>query len=168
MAFYFELIAEDGPARAGILHTPHGDIPTPVFAPVGTLGAVKALAPRDLLDLGVTLVLANTYHLHLRPGDELIRDLGGLHAFLAWEGPILTDSGGFQVFSLGQTNKIDEEGVTFQSHLDGSRRRLTPEKSIAIQNNLGADIIMAFDECAPPLDYDYNVQALARTHAWTL
>jgi queuine tRNA-ribosyltransferase len=116
--------------------------------------------------LGATLVLSNTYHLYLRPGDELVRELGGLHQFMQWSGPMLTDSGGFQVFSLSDTRKIDDDGVTFKSHLDGSPHRFTPEKAIAIQENLGADIIMAFDECPPPLDKDYNRVALRRTHAW--
>lgn len=153
-------------ARTGWLDTPHGRIETPIFAPVGTQATVKAMRPADLHDLGATLILSNTYHLYLRPGDELIRDLGGLHHFMGWSGPILTDSGGFQVFSLGDTRKIDQDGVTFQSHLDGSYHRFTPEKSIAIQENLGADIIMAFDECPPPTDYDYVKQSLGRTHAW--
>ena len=168
MSFRFELIAKDAEtgARAGVFHTPHGPILTPIFAPVGTAATVKALSPRDLVDLRAQLVLSNTYHLFLRPGDELIRDLGGLHRFMAWDGPILTDSGGFQVFSLGDSRTIDSDGVTFQSHIDGSKHRFTPERSIAIQENLGADIVMCFDECAPPDDYDYNVSAMARTHAW--
>lgn len=168
MSFEFELLATDSKsaARAGRLHTPHGVLQTPVFAPVGTQGTVKALQPRDLHDLGASLLLSNTYHLYLRPGDERVRDLGGLHQFMAWDGPILTDSGGFQVFSLSETRKIDEEGVTFQSHIDGSYHRFTPEKSVAIQENLGADIIMAFDECPPPTDYDYVKASLGRTHRW--
>lgn len=168
MSFEFELVARDAEmgARAGILETPHGPLPTPVFAPVGTAGTVKALSPRDLTDLGATLILANTYHLFLRPGDELIRDLGGLHTFMAWDAPILTDSGGFQVFSLGESRKIDEDGVTFRSHIDGSLHRFTPERSILIQENLGADIVMCFDECPSPDDYNYNIAALERTHAW--
>jgi queuine tRNA-ribosyltransferase len=124
------------------------------------------MKPADLQALGASLVLSNTYHLYLRPGDELIRDLGGLHRFMGWNGPILTDSGGFQVFSLSDTRKIDQDGVTFQSHIDGSRHRFTPEKSIAIQENLGADIIMAFDECPPPDDYEYVRRSLERTHPW--
>ncbi|OGO48063.1 MAG: tRNA guanosine(34) transglycosylase Tgt [Chloroflexi bacterium RBG_16_63_12] len=166
--FEFDLVARDPStrARAGVFHTPHGDLLTPVFAPVGTAATVKALTPAQLRELGATLVLSNTYHLYLRPGDELIRDLGGLHAFMHWGGPILTDSGGFQVFSLSDTRRIDDDGVTFKSHIDGSTHRFTPEKSIAIQENLGADIIMAFDECPPPLDRDYNREALDRTHAW--
>src|SRR5574341_763231 len=164
--FRFEIEATDGAARAGTYHTPHGPIPTPVFAPVGTRATVKAVTPRDLRDLGATLVLANTYHLYLRPGDELIHQMGGLHQFMAWNGPILTDSGGFQVWSLATSNRIDDDGVTFRSTVDGSAHRFTPEKSIAIQQNLGADIIMCFDECAPPLDYSYNRLALDRTHRW--
>ncbi len=164
--FSFELIARDGAARAGIYHTPHGDIPTPIFAPVGTQAAVKALTPRQLEELDASLVLANTYHLWLRPGDDLVREMGGVHQFMQWQRPMLTDSGGFQVFSLAQMRKIDADGVTFKSHIDGSTQRLTPEKSVAIQENLGADIIMAFDECAPPHERDYNISAMARTHAW--
>lgn len=164
--FEFELIAQAGRARAGLFHTPHGDLLTPVFAPVGTAATVKALTPAQLKELGATLVLSNTYHLYLRPGDELIRELGGLHHFMQWPGPLLTDSGGFQVFSLSDTRQIDADGVTFKSHLDGSTHRFTPEKSIAIQENLGADIIMAFDECPPPLDEAYNRLALQRTHHW--
>jgi queuine tRNA-ribosyltransferase len=166
MAFEFEIIATDGNARAGILHTPHGDIPTPIFAPVGTAATVKAVPPRDLKELNASLILSNTYHLFLRPGDELVRDMGGLHQFMRWDGPILTDSGGFQVFSLTDINKIDEDGVTFKSHLDGSMKRLTPEVSMGIQQNLGADIIMAFDHCPPPKDRDTVEQAVARTHRW--
>ncbi|MEJ2752495.1 MAG: tRNA guanosine(34) transglycosylase Tgt [Chloroflexota bacterium] len=168
MDFKFELLAQDSAsaARLGRFHTPHGPFDTPVFAPVGTQATVKAMRPSDLCDLGTELVLSNTYHLYLRPGDELIRDLGGLHTFMAWDGPILTDSGGFQVFSLSQSRKIDQDGVTFQSHLDGSAHRFTPEMSIAIQENLGADIIMMFDECPPPDDFDYVRESLARTHTW--
>jgi queuine tRNA-ribosyltransferase len=164
--FEFELHTESGRARAGVFRTPHGDVLTPVFAPVGTAATVKALTPAQLREIGATLVLSNTYHLYLRPGDELIRDLGGLHTFMRWGGPLLTDSGGFQVFSLSDTRKIDDDGVTFKSHIDGSTHRFTPEKSVAIQENLGADIIMAFDECPPPLDRDYNREALDRTHRW--
>ena len=166
MAFEFEIVATDGNARAGILHTPHGDIPTPVFAPVGTAGTVKAVPPRDLTSLDVKLILSNTYHLWLRPGDDLVRDLGGLHRFMNWDGPILTDSGGFQVFSLAQINKIDDDGVTFRSHLDGSMMRLDPMRSMEIQQSLGADIIMAFDQCPPPRDRDEVSAAVQRTHRW--
>jgi queuine tRNA-ribosyltransferase len=164
--FSFELVAQDGGARAGIFHTPRGPVLTPVFMPVGTQGTVKALSPRDLDNLGAELILANTYHLYLRPGDELIRDLGGLHAFMGWPGPILTDSGGFQVWSLGKINRIDDDGVTFRSHIDGTEHHFTPELAIHVQENLGADIIMCFDECAPPNDRDYNRKALDRTHRW--
>ncbi|HHN94074.1 MAG TPA: tRNA-guanine transglycosylase, partial [Anaerolineae bacterium] len=150
--FEFELQATDGHARAGTFRTPHGTVRTPVFMPVGTQATVKAVSPRDLHDLGASVVLANTYHLYLRPGDERIARLGGLHAFMAWDGPILTDSGGFQVFSLAARRKVDDDGVTFRSHIDGSEHRFTPEKAIAIQENLGADIIVCFDECAPPDD----------------
>jgi queuine tRNA-ribosyltransferase len=164
--YQFTLLAVDGCARAGLFETPRGAVPTPVFMPVGTQATVKAASPRDLHEMGATVVLANTYHLYLRPGDERIARLGGLHAFMGWDGPILTDSGGYQVFSLAQRREIDADGVTFRSHLDGSEHRFTPEKVIAIQENLGADIITCLDECAEPLDYDYNAQALARTHAW--
>ena len=164
--FSFDVQARCGHARAGIFHTPHGDLLTPIFAPVGTQATVKAITPAQLHEVGASLVLANTYHLYLRPGDELVAQLGGLHSFMSWPHPMLTDSGGYQVFSLADTRKIDEDGVTFKSHIDGSTHRLTPEKSIAIQQNLGADIIMAFDECAPPYDRSYNERAMARTHAW--
>ena len=166
MTFEFELLATDGNARAGVFHTPHGDIPTPVFAPVGTVASVKAVPPRDLVELNASLILSNTYHLHLRPGDELIRDMGGLHRFMAWDRPILTDSGGFQVFSLTKINKIDEDGVTFKSHIDGRQLRFTPEVSMQIQENLGADIIMCFDQCPPPTDRAEVENAVRRTHAW--
>jgi queuine tRNA-ribosyltransferase len=168
MMFEFELLATDpeSGARAGVFHTPHGPIPTPVFAPVGTQATVKALRPADLEALGVSLVLSNTYHLYLRPGEEIVQELGGLHHFMAWDGPILTDSGGYQVFSLSGRRKIDGDGVTFQSHIDGSLHRFTPEKSVSIQQMLGADIIMAFDECPPPDDYDYVKNSLERTHSW--
>ncbi len=165
-SFSFNITAKNQRARAGVLHTPHGDLLTPVFAPVGTQATVKAVTPAQLEELGTSLVLANTYHLYLRPGDELIAQLGGLHRFMHWEGPILTDSGGFQVFSMAESRKIDAEGVTFKSHIDGSMHRITPEKSIAIQENLGADIIMAFDECGSPYDIEKNQAAMARTHAW--
>lgn len=164
--FEFHIEATDGHARAGSFSTPHGELKTPVFAPVGTQATVKSLTPKQLEEIGATLVLANTYHLFLRPGDERIAKLGGLHRFMNWDKPILTDSGGFQVFSLTQINRIDEDGVTFKSHIDGSFQRITPEKSIAIQENLGADIIMAFDQCPPPYDREVNEKALQRTHAW--
>ena len=165
-SFTFELIQQDGFARAGVLHTPHGDLLTPVFAPVGTQATVKAVTPDQLIETGATLVLANTYHLYLRPGADIVAEMGGLHPFMNWEQPLLTDSGGFQVFSLAEMRKIDQDGVSFKSHIDGSIHRLTPEKSIEIQEKLGADIIMAFDECSPPYDRNYNVEAMHRTHVW--
>ena len=162
----FTLEATDGHARAGRWQTAHGSFDTPVFAPVGTRATVKAVTPRQLKEIGASLVLANTYHLYLRPGDTLIRDVGGLHPFMGWDRPILTDSGGFQVWSLGKINEIDDEGVTFQSHLDGSRHRITPERSVEIQQNLGADIMMVFDELSDPDDYEYCQIAMERTHLW--
>lgn len=170
--FTFDLEATSGNARAGTFYTAHGPLTTPIFAPVGTQAAVKSLTPQHLQDVGATLVLANTYHLYLRPGDERIAGLGGLHTFMGWSGPMLTDSGGFQVYSMagkrGQTpmRSIDDEGVTFRSHIDGRQHRFTPEKVITIEENLGADVAMVLDECAPPDDYTYNQRALARTHAW--
>lgn len=164
--FGFELIAQNQQGRAGILHTPHGDLLTPIFAPVGTQATVKALTPEQVQETGASLILANTYHLYLRPGEERIAELGGLHAFMNWQGPILTDSGGYQVFSLADRREVDEDGVTFRSHLDGSTHRITPEKAISIQEKLGADIIMAFDECPAPYDRAYNESAMARTHQW--
>ncbi len=164
--FEFTIHATSRNARAGVFTTPHGEIRTPAFAPVGTQATVKSLTPRQLEELDADLVLANTYHLYLRPGDDLVAEMGGLHQFMHWSRPILTDSGGFQVFSLAEMNQIDAEGVTFKSHLDGSRHLFTPEKAIAIQENLGADIIMAFDECPTPYNREYNEVALARTHAW--
>lgn len=164
--FTYTLAGQQGSARAGIFHTPHGDILTPVFAPVGTQATVKAVTPAQLEEIGASLVLSNTYHLYLRPGADLVAEMGGLHQFMQWPHPMLTDSGGYQVFSLAEMRKIDEDGVTFKSHIDGSMHRLTPEKSIEIQEKLGADIIMAFDECAPPYDREYNERAMQRTHAW--
>jgi queuine tRNA-ribosyltransferase len=164
--FEFTLQATCGRARAGLWRTPHGDLLTPVFAPVGTQATVKTMTPRDLHELGATLVLANTYHLYLRPGSALVAQLGGLHRFMGWPGPLLTDSGGYQVLSLKSLRKVDDDGVTFRSHLDGSTHRFTPEKVIAIQQELGADVAVCLDECAPPLDRAYNERALARTHAW--
>ncbi|MDX2076771.1 MAG: tRNA guanosine(34) transglycosylase Tgt [bacterium] len=168
MAFEFEILATDGQSRVGVLHTPHGDIPTPVFAPVGTVATVKAIPPKDLVTSGASLVLANTYHLYLRPTDTLIAEMGGLHRFMAWDGPILTDSGGFQVFSLTEINKIDDDGVTFKSHIDGRKLRLTPEISMTIQQNLGADIIMCFDECPIPTDRTIVERAVKRTSDWAV
>ena len=165
-AFSFEVVAQDGRGRAGLFHTPHGTLETPLFAPVGTQATVKALTPTQLQELGATLLLANAYHLYLRPGDERIAALGGLHKFMAWSGPILTDSGGFQLYSLAAQREVDADGVTFRSHVDGTSHRITPEKAISIQENLGADVIMALDECAEPYNREYNQRALERTHAW--
>ena len=148
-AFGFDVIGRSGAARAGVFRTPHGSVETPAFMPVGTLGTVKALDPEDLIRARAQMILANTYHLHLRPGDDIVRDLGGLHRFMAWSGPILTDSGGFQVFSLESLRRVDEDGVEFRSHIDGSSRRFTPERVINIQRNLGADVIMQFDHVIP-------------------
>jgi queuine tRNA-ribosyltransferase len=164
--FEWSINAEEGAARAGEFITPNGVLETPVFAPVGTQATVKSITPAQLEELRATLVLSNTYHLFLRPGDELVAQMGGLHQFMQWHNPMLTDSGGFQVFSLSETRKIDPDGVTFKSHIDGSMKRLTPESSIAIQENLGADIIMAFDECSDPLNHDYSKEAMERTHLW--
>jgi queuine tRNA-ribosyltransferase len=164
--FSFSITARNGRARAGVFTTPHGNLTTPVFAPVGTQATVKTLTPEHLKEVNATLVLSNTYHLYLRPGDELVRDMGGLHKFMGWPNPMLTDSGGFQVFSLSKTRVIDDDGVTFKSHIDGSTHRFTPEKSVQIQENLGADIIMAFDECSDPNDKAYSAIAMERTHRW--
>lgn len=164
--FTFDLLARQGLARAGTFYTPHGPIHTPVFAPVGTQATVKAVTPAQLREIGASLVLSNTYHLYLRPGANLVAEFGGVHEFMQWPGPMLTDSGGFQVFSLSDSRKVDEDGVTFKSHIDGSFHRFTPESSIGIQEKLGADIIMAFDECAVPTDLEYNRKSMARTHAW--
>lgn len=154
-------------ARLGKLHTPHGTIDTPVFMPVGTRATVKAMTPRELEEVGARIILGNTYHLYLRPGHELIREAGGLHSFMAWPGAILTDSGGFQVFSLGDLRKITEEGVEFCSHIDGSKHFFTPEKVMEIEMALGADIAMAFDECPPhSVSYDYAKEAMERTTRW--
>lgn len=196
--FSFEIIKKENSsrARAGVIHTPHGDIQTPAFIPVGTKATLKALTPEQLLSTGAQSVLANTYHLYLQPGDELVQKMGGLHKFMNWSGPIFTDSGGFQVFSLGVAYgkgigkvldpvdtahqlverstddvtplaKIGNDGVSFTSHIDGSTHYLTPERSIQIQHNLGADIIFAFDECTAPSEtYEYQKDSLDRTHAW--
>jgi queuine tRNA-ribosyltransferase len=149
MSFSFEIAATSGPARAGVFSTPHGTVDTPAFMPVGTLATVKALDPNDLVQMGASMILGNAYHLHLRPGDQLVREMGGLHRFMRWDRPILTDSGGFQVFSLAQLRIINEDGVEFQSHIDGSRRFFTPESVIGIERNLGADVIMQFDHVIP-------------------
>ena len=154
-------------ARRGEVTTPHGRFETPVFMPVGTQGSVKALSPEDLEQAGVSILLANTYHLYLRPGHGLIEKFGGLHRFMSWKGAILTDSGGFQVYSLSNLRKISEEGVTFQSHLDGSTHFIGPREAMEIQKALGADVIMAFDECAPyPADYDYVRNSVRLTSQW--
>jgi len=164
--FSFRLNSKDGNARAGILTTPHGDVETPVFMPVGTQATVKSLTPAQLEELKVQILLSNTYHLYLRPGADVIQEFGGLHNFMNWHKPILTDSGGFQVFSLGNLRHVTDEGVVFKSHIDGSTHNFTPESAVNIQEKLGADIIMAFDECPEPHDRRYNEQALARTHSW--
>lgn len=167
--FYYEQIKQDKKtgARLGILHTPHGDIETPTYMPVGTQATVKGVLPRDLKDAETQILLANTYHLYMRPGDETVKKAGGLHKFMAWDRPILTDSGGFQVFSLAKLNKIKDEGVYFNSHVDGSLHFITPEKAIQIENNLGADIIMAFDQCsAYGEDYAASREAMERTLKW--
>ena len=168
-AITYELIKKDPAtgARAGIIHTPHGSFPTPIFMPVGTQASVKTVSPDELKDLGAGIILSNTYHLFLRPGSELIREAGGLHKFMHWDRAILTDSGGFQVFSLGDLRKITEEGVTFRSHIDGSKKFLSPEVATKVQMDLGSDIIMAFDECAPyPAEYDYVKHSMERTTRW--
>lgn len=168
-AISFELkhVCKQSGARYGILHTPHGDVETPMFMPVGTLATVKGIAPETLTEIGSQVILANTYHLWLRPGEDIVSKAGGLHKFMNYNGPILTDSGGFQVFSLGKTRKIGEEGVTFKSIIDGRSLFLSPEKSIDIQNKLGADIIMSFDECAPyPSTYEYMKNSVERTLRW--
>jgi queuine tRNA-ribosyltransferase len=164
--FEFNLQATQDRARAATFSTPHGPLETPVFAPVGTQASVKGVTPLQLETIGASLVLANTYHLYLRPGSDLVAEMGGLHEFMQWPHPILTDSGGFQVFSLAERREIDADGVSFRSHLDGSSHRFTPETAIRIQEDLGADVIMAFDECPEPYDRTYNEEALARTHAW--
>ncbi len=167
--FSFELQKTDPEtgARAGVLHTPHGDILTPVYMPVGTQATVKGMLPKDLEEIGSQIILSNTYHLYMRPGDKLIKEAGGLHKFMNWHKPILTDSGGFQVFSLSSLNNITDEGVKFSSHVDGSKHLFTPEKAMEIQHNLGSDIIMAFDECS---EYGYTHEqaekAMERTAKW--
>ncbi len=169
-AITYELLHEckQTGARRGVIHTPHGDIQTPVFMPVGTQATVKSLTPEELKDeVKAQIILSNTYHLYLRPGNKLIKEAGGLHKFMNWDRAILTDSGGFQVFSLGPLRKITEEGVEFKSHLDGSTHFLSPEKSMEIQNDLGSDIMMAFDECVEyPATYEYTKQSMERTTRW--
>ena len=168
-AIRFEIthVCKQSGARCGILHTPHGEVETPMFMPVGTLATVKFLSPEEIKALGAGVILANTYHLWLRPGEDIVDKAGGVQKFMNYSGPMLTDSGGFQVFSLADRRKIKEEGVTFKSHLDGSTLFLSPEKSIQIQNKIGADIIMSFDECAPyPCSYDYMKNSVERTLRW--
>lgn len=166
----FTLAANDvqSAARAGVLHTAHGDIETPIFMPVGTAGSVKAVHQRELEnDIKAQIILGNTYHLYLRPGTELLERAGGLHKFNGWQKPILTDSGGYQVYSLGHNRKITEEGVIFKSHIDGSKHKFTPERVMDIERSIGADIIMAFDECTPyPCDYSYAKESMHMTHRW--
>lgn len=166
----FTLQAQDAgsQARAATLTTPHGEISTPIFMPVGTSGTVKAVPQRDLTeDIRAEIILGNTYHLYLRPGTEILESAGGLHPFMGWQGPILTDSGGYQVFSLADNRKITEEGATFRSHIDGSKHLFSPEASMDIQRKIGADIIMAFDECPPyPCEYSYARESLDMTHRW--
>ena len=165
--FAVDYTSSNTKARLGRLSTPHGVIRTPVFMPVGTQATVKAMSPRELVEVGAEIVLANTYHLYLRPGHDLVSRAGGLHGFMAWDRSILTDSGGFQVFSLGEMRKISEEGVTFRSHLDGSAHFISPEISMEIQMALGADIAMVFDECAPyPADYSYTKDSMEMTSRW--
>ena len=168
-AVRYELIktCKQSGARLGRLHTPHGVIDTPTFMPVGTQASVKGISPEELKDMGAGIILSNTYHLYLRPGHDLVEEAGGLHSFMNWDRGILTDSGGFQVFSLSKFRKITEEGVHFRSHLDGSKHFLTPEKVMKIENSLGADIIMAFDECTPyPASYEYTKDSANRTARW--
>lgn len=165
----YELLHKDKKtgARRGVIHTPHGDIQTPIFMPVGTQATVKSMTNEELVENGAQIILGNTYHLYLRPGDELIKEAGGLHKFMKWERPILTDSGGFQVFSLNELRKITEEGVEFRSYLDGSKHFFSPEKVMSIEENIGADIIMAFDECCPyPSTYEYTKKSMERTTRW--
>ena len=165
----YTLEHSDNAARAGLVRTAHGVIPTPIFMPVGTVGSVKAIAPDDLAAIGAPIILGNTYHLYLRPGDGLVARHGGLHGFASWPGAILTDSGGFQVFSLSSLRKIREEGVEFRSHLDGSRHLFTPESVVGIQRNLNSDIMMVLDECVPyGADYAYTEKSLALTTRWAL
>lgn len=169
LAIEFQLIyrEKNTAARAGKLTTPHGQIETPIFMPVGTQATVKSMTPEELKEIGAQIILSNTYHLYLRPGSKLIAEAGGLHKFMNWDRPILTDSGGFQVFSLSELNEITEEGVYFRSHIDGKKMFLSPEISMQVQMDLGSDIVMAFDECPPyPADHDYLARSLERTIRW--
>ena len=170
-AITYELLHQDRKtgARRGIVHTPHGDIQTPVFMPVGTQATVKSMTPEELKDLGAQIILSNTYHLYLRPGEKLVKEAGGLHKFMNWDKPILTDCGGFQVFSLSDLRTISEDGVEFKSHLDGSKHFFSPEKVMQIEEDLGADIIMSFDECCPyPSTYEYTKNSMERTTRWAI
>ena len=169
MPLKYELIKKDKytNARVGVIHTLHGDIPTPIFMPVGTVGTVKTMTVDDLKEMKAKIILGNTYHLYLKPGMDIMKKAGGLHKFMNWDGPILTDSGGFQVFSLADNRKISEEGVIFRSHIDGSKHFFTPEKSIEIQNDIHSDIMMSFDECVDArADYDYVKNSMERTLRW--
>lgn len=169
MSLKFEVIKQDKycNARCGIIHTDHGDIETPIFMPVGTRGTVKTMTPEELKEIGAQIILGNTYHLYLKPGMDIMEKAGGLHKFMHWDKPILTDSGGFQVFSLSDIRHIEENGVEFRSHIDGSKHFFTPEKSIQIQETIGSDIMMSFDECAPyPATYDYIDKSMHRTIRW--
>lgn len=168
-AIRYELIkkCKQTGARLGRVHTPHGSFETPAFMPVGTQATVKGMSPDELKDIEAEIILSNTYHLYMRPGESIVKEAGGLHSFMSWDRPILTDSGGFQVFSLSDLRDIKEEGVTFKSHIDGSRHFISPETATRIQNDLGADIIMAFDECIPyPADYDYARKSVEMTTRW--
>ena len=170
-AITYELLHEDknSGARRGIVHTPHGDIQTPVFMPVGTQATVKSMTPEELKELGAQIILSNTYHLYLRPGENIVKEAGGLHKFMNWDRPILTDCGGFQVFSLSDLRTISEDGVEFRSHLDGSKHMFAPEKVMQIEEDLGADIIMSFDECCPyPSTYEYTKNSMERTTRWAV
>ncbi|GEN46427.1 tRNA guanosine(34) transglycosylase Tgt [Alkalibacillus haloalkaliphilus] len=169
MAITYELIktCKQTGARLGKVHTPHGSFETPVFMPVGTLATVKTMAPEELKEIGANIILSNTYHLWLRPGEDVVEEAGGLHKFMNWDGSILTDSGGFQVFSLSDMRQIEEEGVHFRNHISGAKLFLSPEKAMHIQNSLGSDIMMAFDECPPyPASYDYMKASVERTSRW--
>ena len=168
-AITYELLHQDknSGARRGIVHTPHGDIQTPVFMPVGTQATVKSMTPEELKNIGAQIILSNTYHLYLRPGEKIVKEAGGLHKFMNWDKPILTDCGGFQVFSLSDLRTISENGVEFRSHLDGTKHLFTPEKVMQIEEDLGADIIMSFDECCPyPSTYEYTKNSMERTTRW--
>ena len=167
VTYELQHVCKQSGARAGLLTTPHGQVKTPVYMPVGTQAVVKAMTVPEMKEIGAQIILSNTYHLNLRPGADIVKAAGGLHRFMAWDRPILTDSGGFQVFSLAELNKITEEGVAFRNHLDGSKLMMTPESSMQIQQDLGADIAMAFDVCSPyPCEYDATKADMERTHRW--